>query len=193
MPYIRQSRCLTSAIPSSRRCHPMYSNCSWSRCRTSRRSRRVWPSFSVRRPRGTAPAPRGKSRIRRCSGDFGPIDRCRCMCRTSRGKSCCGNRLRNGGHGLRLRLGRHRVGVGLERFVDLAERRIDVIHLDKVRLFPLGQAEIGCFFPSRPPLSPRAAHDAQHADGLVDARKAVDALVALALRLFDRVFEFHPR
>ena len=57
-----------------------------------------------------------------------------------------GNRLRNGGHGLRLRLGRHRVGVGLERFVDLAKRRIEVIHLDKVRLFPLGQAVIGCFF-----------------------------------------------
>ena len=56
-----------------------------------------------------------------------------------------GNRLRNGGHGLRLRLGRHRVGVGLERFVDLAKRRIEVIHLDKVRLFPLGQAVIGCF------------------------------------------------
>ena len=60
------------------------------------------------------------------------------MCRTSRGNLAAGNRLRDRGHGLRLRLGRHRVGVGLERFVDLAKRRIEVIHLDEVRLFPLG-------------------------------------------------------
>ena len=35
-----------------------------------------------------------------------------------------GNRLRDRGHGLRLRLGRRRVSVGLERFVDLAKRRM---------------------------------------------------------------------
>ena len=50
-----------------------------------------------------------------------------------------GNRLRNGGHGLRLRLGRHRVGVGLERFVDLAKRRMKSSILIKSDFSHLGR------------------------------------------------------